>query len=984
MDKFRSHYQIVKELREFDEFMVLDTTNDLGKFVRHQQSICVDFAEVIGTKYYADIDNNYFKKLRTSNKRVKGLVGHENSSVDARYEIEDQDLFAYLRILSKNKKPGDLDLLIKLLFSENEDKQKIFALIPSELKEELVFSRHWDTVGSKVGSFASKAALAAFKDEMTQINLTTDKARALYVAAIQKKGRIDSTGYSSIADITLLFKKLNLNITNETFRPSNHDGFVISAPKAQLLKLRKFLKANKDSIYLTPDMTKTLFVKVRQRYGVNSVQYKNMEKLSSSRKKNQLEESLCLYNKLEEAFRLLDIQPITISFPVADGFEGFIIKSNAENLQLIDDTLQTQYILTGKVEKILYKRIKTLGLSDQLAGLDNDGEPNKIRRTLELLNIPFSTLSFNEFNANSDFLVTLSPTALHRMNHVPGVKLKTSPEDRITIQQVQAFKMHAAAAEEEQTLDNYPSAAQVQLNCPDAILTEFKNLLRDTDILGCSFMNPYSKIMETLPTNADDLTARHLQVLARNEISNTDGVMNTDLYQGKLTKHQIAQLRCLVKATTVAGMVLADASGGFHCPIVPFDPPERMILVDQSGLQWQGDLRNTGGMFFYPDEDQVGLPLDYAQWQSRMFQSIYGHPRPTEPSTTHSHVIANWCGVSGRLDLKLVAFAIEAEFRQALDAVVSQGSFLEDDELINFKFLKAGMGFFAEGLGDDKELRAALEHARLQGILQALKGIALLSTEDRQAALGKIKRIELPYSKFSFTNDPYPKDSPQIATLEEIKTAAKALGLKWGGTPNKDALAKRKGYVNACTNASDPHAMIGNEGGHASVDASITTNAKAHHLNAGFNSTMQLRSSPFFVPQELTDFAAKQQTLINKINHEITRLEPDKKLGKHVGSFWVKRGLIIASNDKITALEALKDIVIKRTINTEPADLKEQLIEWISGYEESIKEQRNRLHAKIAQGHKTRAESMVEGLLDDLDDEYKAQGISINLSSPVK
>src|SRR5690606_9037226 len=108
-------------------------------------------------------------------------------------------------------------------------------------------------------------------------------------------------------------------------------------------------------------------------------------------------------------------------------------------------------------------------------------------------------------------------------------------------------------------------------------------------------------------------------------------------------------------------------------------------------------------------------------------------------------------------------------FRQALDAAAYQGNTqLTEDEKINFKFLKAGMGFFAAGLQlSQPEERIKFEHARLKGIEQALNEILKYPDEQRKQLLGKIKRIELPFSASVLGIKGTP---PEISTLiESIK-----------------------------------------------------------------------------------------------------------------------------------------------------------------------------------------------------------------------
>src|SRR3990167_6278642 len=310
---------------------------------------------------------------------------------------------------------------------------------------------------------------------------------------------------------------------------------------------------------------------------------------------------------------------------------------------------------------------------------------------------------------------------------------------------------------------------QVLLNCSPSILNAFKSLLRNTPILGCSFMNPYTGEIETIPQNADQLTALDLQRLARNERANLTGKMAVNLYNGTLTSNQIASLRCLVKATTVSGVTYARAYGGFSSNCIQLPVPQKTIVIDQAGFQWQGDLRNTGGLFFYPNANQnnAQLPPDYANWQNEMYQAMYSQARPLAPSSNQIDV--TWLGVRGILDLNAVEKAMSIEFLQALDAAVASGNnSLEPHERINFRFLKAGMGYFSSGLQSNRQV---LCRSRLLGIEKALLYLENMPLELRQAALGKVKRLELPFSD----------DAPDV--LSHIEQVCERLGLIWGGAP---------------------------------------------------------------------------------------------------------------------------------------------------------------------------------------------------------
>lgn len=395
------------------------------------------------------------------------------------------------------------------------------------------------------------------------------------------------------------------------------------------------------------------------------------------------------------------------------------------------------------------------------------------------------------------------------------------------------FYIEPVAAFSDKKPTNNP--ASIFINCPATILNDFKNILSGTPILGAKYENPYTGEEEVFPEDVQQLTGWHLQVLARNEYMNVDGKMKVELYNDLLTSDQIAKIRCLVKATTVSGTVHATHTGGYRIPRQEFSHPIDNILIDQAGLQWQRDYRNTGGLHFYPDDvNHKALPEGYASWQTTMYKTLYGFERPSTPSENKLQV--SWGKVKGYVDLSSVTNALAVEFSQALDAAVFQGNYDLSDQSINFKFCRAGMGFFSSGLTTDSIHK--LRVARLEGIEKALQRIADLPSDERTDKLGKISRIVLPHSNEA----PYSDE-----VLYRIGLLVKSLGLKWGGAPEEDPFKQEPGYVNATTNCADPHAMPGNEGGPSSVDACISYNANINNHNAAYNKTMQLRASPEFV-----------------------------------------------------------------------------------------------------------------------------------------
>jgi hypothetical protein len=187
-------------------------------------------------------------------------------------------------------------------------------------------------------------------------------------------------------------------------------------------------------------------------------------------------------------------------------------------------------------------------------------------------------------------------------------------------------------------------------------------------------------------------------------------------------------------------------------------------------------------------------------------------------------------GVHGVIDLDAVAKAIYDEFNQALESVVFQAKYdLDTDARVNFKFCRAGMGFFLSGLMGDKSM---IRVARLQGIANALSDLLALPEDLRAEKLAKVARLVLVHSDESPYSD---------AILARIADLTLSLGLEWGGVPEEDSFKPLPGYVIATTNCADPHAMPGNEGGPSSVDACIAFNANVNFHNAAFNSLMKTR-----------------------------------------------------------------------------------------------------------------------------------------------
>ncbi len=235
-------------------------------------------------------------------------------------------------------------------------------------------------------------------------------------------------------------------------------------------------------------------------------------------------------------------------------------------------------------------------------------------------------MTFSSKAVLRDFAAEIAPSIPKDLDAKKPEK-KEEKQDKATNKK---FEVQQVLSSKKEGLTNV-SSNQIHINCPQRILTEFQNLLKGTEILGASFTNPYTGEIETIPSDPKELTARHLQIIARNEAVNTNGKMDVGLYEGLLTADQIAKLRCLVKETTISGIVTAKKYGGYGGPnpkVTEIPGGAKTIIIDQAGLQWQGDYRNTGGMFFYPETADES----YKQWQKESYKAMYGAERPERPN----------------------------------------------------------------------------------------------------------------------------------------------------------------------------------------------------------------------------------------------------------------------------------------------------------------------------------------------------------------
>jgi len=390
--------------------------------------------------------------------------------------------------------------------------------------------------------------------------------------------------------------------------------------------------------------------------------------------------------------------------------------------------------------------------------------------------------------------------------------------------------------------------------------------------LGAKYHNPYTNKTENFPSNPSEFNSKHLQILARNESVNTTGSYKFNLYDGLLDDDKICRIRHLQKLVVNQSEVKAEYFGGFPrgAPINQIQGGgKNFFLVDQSGFQWQGDKRNTGCIFFYPENT---TDQSYNKFQKDMYRVTFQEDRPDKPSD--NKIAVTWNGDRGVIDLDLLKKGFKEEFKQAFISANHAFSQDKSGDKHCLRFNKAGLGFFAEGVinGSDKSIKQdKFCQARLEGIAEALNEISQ-SVQNGQGSFSispKFDALELPFSADQ-------RILGYDLLAKSIKDNAQKIGIVEVFIGNKDALEVKSGYKVALTNCADPHAMVGNEGEYGSVDAMIATNCRksSQNVNVAYNQNfVELSYDPKSLAIPKTN--SNSSVVAVNDNHSSQNLEPN-------------------------------------------------------------------------------------------------------------
>lgn len=321
------------------------------------------------------------------------------------------------------------------------------------------------------------------------------------------------------------------------------------------------------------------------------------------------------------------------------------------------------------------------------------------------------------------------------------------------------------------------------------------------------------------------LSLSDLQLIARNESKNMSGVINLQQYPG-LDPQTVFALKDLVKQCIIVGRDTVNSYGGYppgRNPNVPIPETERReaIVCDLSGMQFQASY-NTGRHCLVYEDSTKSPP---GALDKEIFQSVVGSKQNDYRDCTPPRYVdinVKFRDNSEPSPCKFDTFAyqqfVKQDFILAARALKDQA---KNGEAIDFRFIKYGAGFFAEGLQTGNN-EAFIERQIVAGIASALDELRNSNPE----VFESIKHITLPFYK--------------TLTPEELKMLNDKAGVTVVAE-NIDALKPRAGYVTGLTNGGDPHVSLGNEMHHASVDAAIAENlaGKGAKFSPGINATMQ-------------------------------------------------------------------------------------------------------------------------------------------------
>jgi hypothetical protein len=295
----------------------------------------------------------------------------------------------------------------------------------------------------------------------------------------------------------------------------------------------------------------------------------------------------------------------------------------------------------------------------------------------------------------------------------------------------------------------------------------------------------------------EELTLRQLQMIARNEPWNTNGVITTEYYDEELCEDEvILSIKDLVRQTVIVGPDETVAYGGFPKTTARVNQEEEVYICDLSALQFQRPW-NSGRLVMYRKSgNHIGFLDDF------LFENVVGEQRKryreVERDTTGRYV-----KVEAEVYFDTVAYKKFVAEDVILCGVALDRRANRWRDKVHFKFLKYGTGHFAGSLG------WLLEKHILRGVVDGFEKLF------KDHAPKSIKSLEFPF---------YEKDDESIARLDKLSDE---FDIEYSFSQD-DALKMTSPKIKrviATTNCANPHAPIGNAIG-SSIDGAICINLR--------------------------------------------------------------------------------------------------------------------------------------------------------------
>ncbi|KAG4076096.1 hypothetical protein HA402_011442 [Bradysia odoriphaga] len=283
-----------------------------------------------------------------------------------------------------------------------------------------------------------------------------------------------------------------------------------------------------------------------------------------------------------------------------------------------------------------------------------------------------------------------------------------------------------------------------------------------------------------------NLSLKDLQIIARNESSNTTGLIDFGSYNG-ISRELIYSIKDLNRQTVIVGKDRTNGYGGYPSSNKRTPQREPVYVCDLSGLQFQ-QLYNTGRLVLVGEHLPKGLLDDF------IYEHVVNERKPSMDDVRSDS--------SGRfIEESGVFFDSKAYVRFVANDVVLAGISLNScaTEPLNFKFLKYGTGYFAG------PFRYLLDRFIGLGVAAGLEYLLRILPENH-----RIKAVELPFY------DP----------LSAIGRVCRQYNVELKYSRDDALKYTQRGFTTATTNSADPHAMTGNRMGFGSVDGAIAENVQ--------------------------------------------------------------------------------------------------------------------------------------------------------------